>query len=511
MAEQAPQKAKEWLEERVQGRTHELARANRELQEEIRVRKAAEQDAESANAAKTDFLASMSHEIRTPSNAIIGYTQILQHQRDLPEKDQLALQTIAQSGSHLLHLIDDILDFSKIDSGHIELQHADFDLASLVNNIAYIVRNKCEDKGLRMRVEGLGRRPVWINGDEGKLRQILINLLSNAVKYTPAGEVILRVIPEAEQCYRFEVIDTGPGIPEPDLRKIFEPFYQRASWQEGTGLGLSITSRLAQAMGAQLSVQSTPGHGTNFFLRIRFAEPARGETKSDDRPVSAMRLSGDTVCSAFVVDDVARNRDILGQMPRAMGLRVDTVESGAEALEYLRAHEPDIVFMDILMPELDGIQTRRLMLEQRPGIRARFVAFSASSFEQQRHNYLQAGFDAVIPKPFRMSELHHCLRERLGLQLLAEADGIPQEADARGGPREAPIPEDIAEKLLAAAKYYNVTHLNHALDELAGRSGDSKALAGRLRRLVSTHQLDELATLVNRRRIAPDAPTSSGP
>ena len=496
-AERALQEANESLEERVCQRTAELARANRELHDEVKIRKAAEQEAEAANAAKTQFLASISHEIRTPLNAIIGYSQILQQQTGFSEKQQRTVATIAQSGNHLLGLIDDILDLSKIESGHLEMQRGDFDLSALIYHVTYILHKKAEEKGLHLKVEGLGRKPVVVSGDEGKLRQILLNLVSNAIKYTERGEVILRVIPEAIYQYRFEVIDSGPGIPESELAKIFDPFYQRTGRREGTGLGLSIASRLAEALGSRLEVKSTPGLGSNFFFYLEFAEARQSAHRDVGEEPQPLRLARGQQCRALVVDDIEHNRDILQQLLEAIGCSVFCACSGDAALEYLKAEGPDIVFMDIFMPDMDGVETRAAMLQQQPGLAARFVAFSASVYEQQRQTYLRSGFDAVIAKPFRIEQLHGCLRDLLQLQF-EQIGGSPDagESLALGGVTGS-IPADLATAMLSAARYYNMTRLRACIDELA-QAPANPALVAALRQLAEQHRLGELVALVQR-------------
>lgn len=486
-AEKALHKANEWLEERVAQRTAELATANRELREEVNIRKAAEREAAAANAAKTQFLAGVSHEIRTPLNAIIGYSQILQQQTNIADKQQLAIRTISQSGNHLLTLIDDILDLSKIEAGMVELSSIDFDLSALITNVAYLVRRKCDDKGLRLKVEGLGHKPVWVRGDDGKLRQILINLLSNAVKYTSCGEIILRVVPEDAWQYRFEVIDTGPGIPERDLPHIFDQFFQRSGWQEGSGLGLSIASRIAKAMHSKIQVRSSSGLGSNFFFHLTFESTQHVPDDAEIPEAEHILLRPGQRCLALVVDDIQHNRDILQQMLDAIGCDVLAVDSGAKALEYVAMQEPSIIFMDILMPELDGIETREKMLTLCPQLRSAFVAFSASAYDEQRQHYLEAGFHEVLSKPVRVDKLHICLRHLL--PALFE-DGVAPEHDQ--APTSIRIPAELADSLAGAARVYNVTRIRHLLDELANLSPTHAEVARRWQALATQHHLDAL-------------------
>ncbi|HYR59639.1 MAG TPA: CHASE domain-containing protein, partial [Chthoniobacteraceae bacterium] len=235
-------------------REAEIAQSNAVLRAEIDIRKRAEAAAESANRAKSEFLANMSHEIRTPMNAILGYSQILLRDGSLHPFQRDALATIASSCDHLLHLINEILDLSKIDAGRMELQPSEFDLAALAHELAAMFQNPCEEKQLGLRVEGLNGTRMPVRGDAVKLRQVLINLLGNAVKFTQRGRVALRLERGDGDAWRFEVSDTGLGIPDDAQRAIFEPFQQGpgARGRGGTGLGLTIARRQVELMGGRL-------------------------------------------------------------------------------------------------------------------------------------------------------------------------------------------------------------------------------------------------------------------
>jgi signal transduction histidine kinase len=247
-----------------------IATANAALQDEIVVRKRAEAEAASANQAKSDFLASMSHEIRTPLNAILGYSQLMQRDRDLPSDHRDAVRGISASGEHLLGLINEVLDLSKIEAGRMEVNSGDFDLQALACAIATTFKPLCAQKRIRFRSETEFSGAVWVCGDEGKLRQILINLLGNAVKFTMAGEVALCIRCPSVGCFLFEVFDTGLGIPEEERNDIFKPFHQGsgAHHHVGTGLGLAIAQRQVELLGGNLELQSERGVGSRFHFSI---------------------------------------------------------------------------------------------------------------------------------------------------------------------------------------------------------------------------------------------------
>ena len=285
-------RAHEALEIRVKERTADLARANDALVSEIAVRKRAEDAAASASRAKSAFLAHMSHEIRTPLNAILGYAQILRRDRTIQPRQREAIETIASSGNHLFNLIDEVLDLSKIEAGRMELQCADFDLIDLIARMEGMFRHRCEQKRLRLFVEPPVTPPRIVQGDEGKLRQVLINLLGNAAKFTDRGEVRLRVTRGEDLAYCFEVSDTGIGITAEDQAEIFKPFQQghNSTSKGGTGLGLAISDRYIQLMGGRLQAESRPGHGTRFFFTLPLPESplqARGTVAGQLPPASA--------------------------------------------------------------------------------------------------------------------------------------------------------------------------------------------------------------------------------
>ena len=233
---------------------------------------------EAANQAKSAFLANMSHEIRTPLNAILGYAQILETDPQLSTHQHQAVQTIGTSGNHLLAVINDVLDLSKIEAGQEELHRSDFDLVGLAQALSAMFSLRCEQKDIAWKT-AIPPSPIYVHGDEGKLRQVLINLLGNAVKFTDSGSVTLEIQLSDSNRYTFSVTDTGPGIPPERQADIFDPFQQDAAGHQkgGTGLGLAIAYRHIQLMGGELALSSTPGAGTRFFFTIPIP-PAEDES-----------------------------------------------------------------------------------------------------------------------------------------------------------------------------------------------------------------------------------------
>ena len=450
-----------------------------------------------ANHAKSLFLANMSHEIRTPMNAILGYAQILRRSSDLPPDHRHAVQTIQQSGDHLLNLINDVLDISKIEAGRMELTPADFDLQALLETLGVMFELQCQEKGLEWRLEGVGAENLPVNGDEDKLRQVLINLLGNAVKFTQAGEVVLRLDTQPDDHYRFEVVDTGPGLARGDQKTLFEAFQQGAagSQQGGTGLGLTIVQRQLELMGGALEVESTVGSGSTFGFTICLP-PAQGKVRAEAQGAwSQVRsLAAGYTVRALAADDVPANRDILRSMLAGIGVEIEVAENGQQALDRLQDFRADIVFLDIRMPVLGGIETLEQMRQR--GHEMKVVAISASVLEHERQEYLAAGFDEFIDKPFRFEQICACLATHLGVEYEyaepVEEAAVPDETDWT----QVELSADLHARLQEAAEVYGVTEMEEYLTEMEGLGEDQKRLASHLRSLKQRQDMNAILSIL---------------
>jgi signal transduction histidine kinase/CheY-like chemotaxis protein len=472
-------------------RSAELLSSHQAMLGEILVRKQAEASAEAANRAKSEFLASMSHEIRTPMNSILGYTQILSRDAGLPPFHRDMVATILSSGNHLLHLINEILDLSKIDAGQMETTTADFDLNALVNELVAIFQHPCEQKqlGLRLEAPALGR-PRLVHGDEGKLRQILINLLGNAVKFTGRGRVVLRVVAEAGDHWRFEVSDTGPGIPAAAQEWIFEPFQQgpRNQAETGTGLGLAISKRQTAILGGELGLASEPGRGATFHLTLQL--PAAGPAAPNATPSrQTRRLREGHRVKALVVDDIAENRDVLATMLTQVGCEVVLAEHGRQAVEVVGVSRPQIVFMDVRMPEFDGIEATRRILDQFGSTGIKVIATSASALVHQREQCLKAGCDDFVAKPFQTERIYSLLRQHLGVEFDYETApaGAPHADSFDLG--ALALPRDLATRMVMAAELHSATVLKSCLLEVEELGPPGERLARHLRGFVASYDM----------------------
>lgn len=399
----------------------------------------ASQEAEAANRTKSQFLANISHDLRTPLNGILGYAQILRKDLTLDDQTRDAVRIIEKSGNHLLNLINDILDVSRIEANKLTLEIAPFRLDGFLEDIGDIIQLQARTKGLQFAAEADPNLPRAVTGDETRLRQVLLNLLNNAVKFTDEGSVALRVTRSAARM-RFTVEDTGIGIPAEQLEEIFSPFKQldrHVQSDEGTGLGLAIVQRLVAMMGGEVRVQSEVGKGARFWFEIELPEaPVLPEDEHGLRSATAYRGVRRLV---LVVDDKWENRSVIVSMLSPLGFTVVEAKDGREGIEKMRAEEPDIVLMDLVMPNLDGFEAIRIIREDETLRNTRVIAVSASVARSIRDECVRVGFDDFLPKPFRESDLLEQLRRLLGIEWLY-AESAPVEQDG-GQPLRKPPPE----------------------------------------------------------------------
>jgi signal transduction histidine kinase/CheY-like chemotaxis protein len=498
-AESELERAKEGLDLRVRERTAELATANSSLLEEIVTRKEAEATAAAASKAKSEFLANMSHEIRTPMNSILGYSQILQRDAGLTPFQLDALATISSSCDHLLNLVNNILDLSKIDAGRMELTISEFDVSALAYEVTALFQNACEEKriGLRMIAPDENAN-VCVRGDEGKLRQILINLLGNAVKFTAVGCVTLRIRIDETRRWQFKIEDTGPGIPIELQERVFEPFQQgpQAQRSGGSGLGLAIAQRQVKLMGGVLNVRSTPGEGSTFFFELDFPPASTRRVVARDEFAAVERLAPGSEVRALVVDDIPENRAVLSLALSVVGCRVDVAADGEEALEAIRSFGPEIIFLDMRLPGMSGLDTA-LTIVKEWGAEIKLVAMSASALEHERERYLKAGCDDFISKPFRVERIYRCLANLLGAKFVfKEKPKNQSEPDVSIDLGQLSLSEDLALRLTTAAELHSATVLKSCLQEVEQLGKPGVRLAQHVRQFLASYDMKTIQRIV---------------
>lgn len=401
-----------------------------------------------ANQAKSTFLAQMSHEIRTPVNAIIGMDEMILRESREAEVKSYAMD-IKNAAHALLGIINDILDLSKIEAGKMEIMETEYDLGDLIHDVVNLISGKARDKNLDFRLFVNQNLPSKLWGDEGRIRQILVNLLNNGVKYTHSGHVTLDVdgyVEDDQAFLQFSVSDSGIGIRREDMDRLFEAFARLEEKQnrqiEGTGLGLNITNLLLLKMGSRLEVSSTYGKGTvfSFELRQKIVDDTRvGKLEQRVRGKSGQYQyeASFTAPSAkvLVVDDDAINRKVFSGLLKKTEIQISEAVSGRECLKLCKTEKYDLIFLDHQMPDLDGIETLRLLqTEENPNRLTPVIALTANAISGAREKYLETGFQGFISKPMVPERLEKVLQELLPLEKLNFG-------------KKSSAPSDIAEKI----------------------------------------------------------------
>jgi len=413
----------EKLEQLVTKRTKELKETLGELQTTNKELSITRDNLIETQKFRDQFLANMSHEIRTPMNAIMGLTNLL-IKSPLNELQEKYLNVIKKSGSNLLVIINDILDLAKIEAGKMELESVPFPLVVAINNIHTILSLKAEEKEIQMKEEIGEGVPEYVIGDETRISQVIMNLAGNAIKFTEKGSVTISVAVEkttgTDVDLKFSVKDTGIGIPENKIDKIFESFGQASSDTTrkfgGTGLGLTISKQLVEMHGSKLKVKSVPGQGSEFYFTITYKIAVKSKETSVDKSGAVEDMKGKII---LLVEDNEFNQMVAVDTLKDMfpGIEIDIAETGKEAIEKVTANEYSFVFMDVQLPDIDGLEATRFIRANLDDSKKniRICAMTASVTKEKIDECYQAGMNDYLMKPFSPEDLKEkVIRNALG-------------------------------------------------------------------------------------------------
>ncbi len=492
-------KAHDDLEHRVNERTEQLARAK--------------EAAETANKAKSEFLANMSHELRTPLNSVLGYAQILKRDKNLTKSQQNGLNMIQISGEHLLTLITDILDLSKIEAGRMELYPIQFHFPIFIKSIVGMMKMRADQKNIVFSYETSSLLPTIVKADEKRLRQVLINLLSNAVKFTHSGKISFRVNLIEEQEYededndneeshlmklRLEVEDSGIGISQEQINKIFIPFEQVSDIRcrsEGLGLGLSISQKLLHEMQSVLNVKSELNQGSLFWFDLELPA-SREEIHKEDiiqRNIIGYKGEGKKI---LIVDDKSLNRKMLVGLLSLMGFtEIEEAENGKEGMAKAKEIMPDLIFMDLIMPIVTGIEAT-LELRKLPEFKdITIIGVSASVFDKFKHNGMLAGCDAFLSKPIEEEKLTGILETHLNLDWIYEEQDknntSNQEINKSSETSLLTLHQEEITNLLELARVGDILAIQEQSEKLKDKNKELIPFANKLQKLAEGFQVEK--------------------
>ncbi|TAG25659.1 MAG: response regulator, partial [Burkholderiales bacterium] len=456
--------------------------------------------AESANLAKSRYISAISHELRTPLNSILGYAQLLDEDAAMPAKTRQAVTVIKRGGDHLLSLIEGTLDLAQIEGGKLKLDVKPVYWLDTLEEIRNLFALQTAEKGLRFEFDAPANLPPLVRADLKRLRQVLINLLGNAVKFTSSGSVTFRVR-HAREMASFEIIDTGPGMSEAVVQKVFEPFERGGSsaGTSGAGLGLTIAKMLVDLMGGELSVSTKLGQGSNFKARVFLPELREGAGQGAMLPKKRRTGYAGERIRVLTVDNEEADRDVLMQRLGALGFEMSQAASGEQCLQLLASGlQPHIIFMDLAMPGLDGWQTIAAL--RAAGYRAPHVAIvSANAFDKSLDNTVGITPADFFVKPIVLDELLDWIGQRLGLLWIEdhsahnirrlEAQNTPKSSEKIIFPDGATL-----QAMLGHARLGYYRGISSALDAL--QSPEHGAFVARIQTSLKAYQFDAIAQFI---------------
>ena len=451
----------------------------------------AKQLAELANQAKSRYITAISHELRTPLNSILGYAQILDGDEAIPPQRRQAISVIRRSGDHLLSLIEGTLDIARIEGGKLTLEPQPIDFPAFLNQIVRMFELQATRKDLSFDYQPQGSLPAVVRADEKRLRQILINLLGNAVKFTDRGGVRFGVH-YAREMGTFTIEDTGPGIAEDDIERVFEPFGRgnTASKAGGAGLGLTISRMFADVMGGELKLDRSLASGTRFIVRLFLPQMHGAQAAMPQPPRQRTGYEGPRK-RILIVDNERDDREMLAGILEFLGFKVTQAASGLECLKLLEAFQPDLIFMDLAMPGIDGWETIR-RIRQGKAREVNIAVLSANAFDKGLDNDVGLPPEDFILKPFKMDALLDWIGQRLGLTWTHKTETPPPAPGTLVMP-----PDDALDALADAVEMGYVRGILAQLDAIAALDPRYAPFAERVRQMATAFAFDAIMHLIS--------------